>query len=250
MSWVTSTVGNGIATVCMQRGKVNALNELMVGELQQAFQDLKADSSVKAVILTGSGKFFSFGFDIPEFISYPRNAFEAYIQRFSRFCNDLFLFPKPLVVALNGHTIAGGCVLAIAGDARIMVSGKAKISLNEITFGSTVFPSIMAQLQYWVGSRQAQAMLFSGEMYSAEAALAMGLVDQVVEEADIIPVSRLEAMELAEQDTTAFASLKKLLRRPHVEAMQPYEAASIQEFLDIWYSPATREKLKQIQIHE
>jgi enoyl-CoA hydratase/carnithine racemase len=84
-----------IATVTLNRGKVNALNEPMVEELTKSFEDLETDNEVRSIIFTGSGKFFSFGFDVPEFLNYSKSDFIRYLEKFTNFYTYLFLFPKP-----------------------------------------------------------------------------------------------------------------------------------------------------------
>ena len=180
MKHVDVEVKDGVAVISLCRGKVNALNEQVVEELQKQFWEVREDAAVGAVVLTGKGgKFFSFGFDIPEFLGYSKETFTRYLTKFSKLCSDIFLFPKPVVAALNGHTIAGGCMLAIACDHRIMAGGRARISLNEVTFGSSVFAGSVEILRYCVGSAAAQQVLYSGRMYSAEDAMKIGLVDRV-----------------------------------------------------------------------
>ncbi len=248
MNFVDLTLEQGIAKVTLQHGKVNALNEPMVDELQGIFDDLKTNLQVRAVVVTGAGKFFSFGFDIPGLLGYSQAEFDVFIKKFCQLYAMMFTYPKPLVAALNGHTIAGGCALAITCDYRLMVSGKAKISLNEITLGVPVLAGMAAMLTYWVGDRAAQAILFRGAMYSAEAAREMGLVDQVAAEAELIAAAHQVAAEFAQKDAAAFAGMKRVLRQPVVEAWQKQESESRRQFLDLWYSPATREKLEQIEI--
>jgi enoyl-CoA hydratase/carnithine racemase len=238
-----------IATVTLNRGKVNALNEPMVEELTKSFADLETDNEVRSIIFTGSGKFFSFGFDVPEFLNYSKSDFIRYLEKFTNFYTYLFLFPKPIVAALNGHTIAGGCMLATACDFRLMVTGKAKISLNEITFGSPVLAGSVEMLRYCVGSRNAQSILYSGAMYSAEEAFELGLVDQVSSEDALAEDARKVAKELAQKDSSAFKSIKHLLRKPAVEEMIKREKDAILEFVDIWYSEQTWENLKAINIY-
>src|SRR5262245_32773085 len=119
------TVAAGVATVTLARGKVNALDEATVDDLRAAFRRLTADDAVRAVVLTGSGSFFSFGWDVPALYAYPKEAFRQFVTKFTDLYAELYLHPRPLVAALNGHTVAGGCMLAIACDLRLMVSGKA-----------------------------------------------------------------------------------------------------------------------------
>jgi enoyl-CoA hydratase/carnithine racemase len=238
-----------IATATLSRGKVNALNEPMVEELTKSFEDLAIDNAVKSIIFTGTGKFFSFGFDVPEFLSYPKDDFVRYLEKFTNLYTDVFLFPKPIVAALNGHTIAGGCMLATACDFRLMVTGKARISLNEITFNSAVLAGSVEMLRYCVGSGNAQSILYSGAMYSAEQAFELGLVDQVSSEDALAEDARKVAQELAQKDSSAFRCTKHLLRKPVAEEMIRREKDAILEFVDIWYSEQTWENLKAIKIY-
>src|SRR5215470_9618391 len=185
MDFVISQKGDGISTLTLNRGKVNALNGAVVDQLRALLKTLESDREVRSVVLTGSGKFFSFGFDIPEFLSFTKEQFTDYLVNFTDLYRYLFLYPKPVVAALNGHTVAGGCMLAAACDARVMVSGKAKIGLNEIGFGSSLFAGSVAMLEFWVGARRAQEMLYGGGLHSAEDARALGLVDEVTGEAEL-----------------------------------------------------------------
>jgi 3,2-trans-enoyl-CoA isomerase len=248
MEFVNIRKEAGIATVLLSRGKVNALSETVIEQLHDRFAEIENDPSVKAVVLTGEGKFFSFGFDIPSLISYPKNDFVRFLEKFTGLHNYLFLFPKPVIAALNGHTTAGGCMLAIGCDYRIMVSGRPKISLNEITFGSTVFASSTHILKYCVGDRNAEEILFSGDMYSAEKALRLGLIDMAVSQEELNDCVALIAAKFAERFGPAFTHLKNMMRRPVADRYEKIERTSIQEMADIWYSDETWCKVKQIEI--
>lgn len=245
MDFVSLTMNEGIARVALSRGKVNAINEKVVDELTDCFRALCYDPAVKAVILTGEGKFFTFGFDIPEFLSYTKEAFIRYLTKFTGLYTDIFLYPKPVVAALNGHTIAGGCMLAIACDYRIMIPGNTKISLNEINFGSSVFAGSVEIMKLLLGQKQAEATLLSGAMYSAEEALQLGLIDRIAAKADLENEAATKAREYAAQDGAAFRSIKKLLRQATAEEMMKREKASILEFVEIWYSEKTWKNLQQ-----
>lgn len=246
MNFVDVESRERIATVFLQRGKVNALNGAVVEEMSAAFQALLRDPEVDAVVLTGRGKFFSFGFDIPEFLSYSREEFTRYLESFATLYRDLFVFPKPLVAALNGHAIAGGCMIALACDRAIMQEGS-KISLNEIGFGSSVFAGSTEMLQFRVGPR-ASEVLYSGAMYSPAEAREIGLVDEVVAADALLLRAGDVARELGSRRAAAFASMKSLLRKPVADSMASREAASIREFVDIWYSEPTWTNLRSITI--
>lgn len=249
MDFLRLSTNDGIAEARLKRGKVNALNEQAVEEIGGCFQRMAADSGIRAVIFTADGPFFSFGFDIPEFLSYSRESFSRYLERFTSLYTYLFTYPKPLVAALNGHAIAGGCMLALACDYRIMVSGKARISLNEITFGSSVFAGSVAMLKFLVGGKNAHAILYDGTMYSAQAASHLGMIDQVSSDEKLAEDAREVARRLAAKDAAAFRSIKGLLRTPVADEMSRKEEQSVREFVDIWYSENTWRNLQAIKIH-
>ncbi|MEE8044655.1 MAG: enoyl-CoA hydratase/isomerase family protein [Thermodesulfobacteriota bacterium] len=248
MSLIDVKIDERIATITLNRPKVNALNEPLIDELREAFDDAENNGDINSVILTGGGSFFSFGFDVPGFMSYPKDSFERYVLRYSELIKKIFMFPKPIIAALNGHTIAGGCVLALACDYRIMVSGKAKISLNEMTFGSTLFSSVIETLRYTVGSKKSEQIIYSGKMFSADEALSLGLVDKTLNEDDFISVVTETAQGFAGKHLSAFKSIKKLLKLETLKKIDREEKDSISEFVDIWYSESMRENLKKIEI--
>jgi 3,2-trans-enoyl-CoA isomerase len=248
MSYVHVSTSEGLAEVRLERGKVNALNEQVVDELAECFRRLATDPSVRSIVLTGTGKFFSFGFDIPGFLGHSREAFLGYLRKFAALYRELFAHPKPVVAALNGHAVAGGCMLALACDARLVAAGKGKIALNEISFGSSLFAGSVEMLRYWVGGRIAQQVACSGTMLAPEEALALGLVDRVVPEAELLAAAREVAGAHGAKEPAAFRSVKLLLRGPVLEEMARREEASLREFVDIWYSERTWEKLQQIEI--
>jgi enoyl-CoA hydratase/carnithine racemase len=248
MQYVELLQEENLALVTLNRGKVNALNDEVVSELTSCLDKLAADVSVAAVILTGKGKFFSFGFDIPHFMSYSREAFAEYLTSFSVLYTNVYLFPKPVIAALNGHAVAGGCMLANACDYRIMAEGKGKISLNEVTFGSSVFAGAVDILKALVGPRNAETILLGGSMYSAEQAEALGLIDRRVPEENLLSEAKKIAGDYGCLDGRAFASIKRLLRSELVERYKEREAASISEFVEIWYSEETRNQIKKIAI--
>jgi 3,2-trans-enoyl-CoA isomerase len=252
MEFLRVEKADGIAKVILARGKVNAINEFVIDELTACFRELAADDATKAVILTGQGKFFTYGFDIPEFLNYKQEDFLRYLTKFTSFYGDVFLYPKPVIAALNGHTMAGGCMIAIACDYRIMVSGKAKISLNEINFGSSLFAGSVEIIKLWLGQKNAETAVYTGAMYAAEEALQLGLIHQVSTDAELAANARSMAEQYAAKDGVAFRSIKHLLRKPLADEIRRREKDSLLEFVDIWYSEATWEELqgKTIQAYQ
>jgi enoyl-CoA hydratase/carnithine racemase len=248
MDFVQSQKKDGIATLMIARGKVNALNGAVVEELKASLKSLEHNPEVTSIIITGAGKFFSFGFDVPEFLSFDKARFTQYLTNFTELYTYIFLYPKPVVAALNGHAVAGGCMLALACDYRVMAMGKGKISLNELSFGASVFAGITEMLRFATGSANATKVLYSGSMYSAEEAQRLGLIDEVAAEQDVMAAAIKAASIMGSKHPPAFAAVKSLLRKTIAEDMKRREAESIKEFVDIWYSDHTWTNLQNIKI--
>ena len=180
-----------------------------------AFTSMAADPYIRAVIFTAGRSVFLFGFDIPEFLSYSRESFSRYLKRFTSLYRYLFTYPKPLVAALNGHAIAGGCMIALACDYRIMVSGKAR------TFLKRNWPLVH---RYWLAAWQMLEKFVAGGkngqssscprligmMYSAEEAARLGMIDLVSTDERLGADAQGVARRLAAKDGAAFSSMKGL----------------------------------------
>lgn len=250
MGFAPVTIRDNVAIVTMNRAKVHAINAEALADLRSCFTNLGAEPGITAVILTGTDKFFSFGFDVPELLTYSRDEFKHFLMDFNHLLTDLFLFPKPLVGAINGHATAGGCMLALTTDYRIMVEEKARISLNEINIGASVFAGSVEMLRFSVGSRKAELVLTSGQMYEPKEAVAMGLIDKLSAPDQIMTDAMETAAAYAGKNAEAFRSMKHLLRKPVTNSYLDREEASVDEFIDIWLSEESQAQLRQVQIRQ
>jgi enoyl-CoA hydratase/carnithine racemase len=248
MDFVQLQKNNGVATLTIARGRVNAINGEVVDEITASLKSLEHDPEAKAIVLTGAGRFFSFGLDVPEFLSFDKARFAQFLTRFTDLCTCIFVYPKPVVAALNGHTIAAGCMLAVACDYRVMATGKGRIALNELGFGASLFAGITEMLRFTVGSANATKVLYSGSMYSPEEAKSIGLIDEAAAEPDLMNAAVKMASTLGSKHPPAFAGIKSLLKKTIAEDMKRREKESIREFVDIWYSEHTWANLQNIKI--
>src|ERR1035441_8803263 len=139
-----------------------------------------ADDSVRGLVLaSGRPRFFSGGFDIREVFTYDRDGMAAFFGRFIDLYESLYGFPKPVVAALSGHTFAGGAILAIACDFRIMAEGDFGFALNEINLGLALSPTIRRMLADAVGVARVREVLLFGEPLTPARALEIGLVREL-----------------------------------------------------------------------
>lgn len=245
------TVTNGIATLALDCGKVNALRLEAVEALDAALSVCAHDDAVSTVILTGRGAFFSFGFDVPHFLGRSRDEFGAFLHAFTDLYTRLFLFPKPIVAAINGHAVAGGWMLAQACDARVAVAGRTRLGLNEVRFGAALFAGSMAILRHLAGGAGADFIAGTGAFVGPEEAAARGLVDEVCGRDELEDRSTALAEERYGTVTQpSFADIRKLVRGPVVDAYRERETPSIERFMDVWFSPQVQSSLEGIVIRE
>ena len=141
------TTTDGIVTLRLHHGKVSALDIELLDAMALAFTEL-ADSDARAVILTGTGSSFSAGVDLFRVVDGGRDYVERFFPALARFILDLFAFPKPLVIAVNGHAIAGGCIFTLCGDYRLMAAGDARIGVPELLVGVPFPASVLEVIRY------------------------------------------------------------------------------------------------------
>jgi len=240
----TST-NHGLATVRLDRDHGNAINLDLVDELTAVFRKLDADQDIRGVQLAASGKLFSPGLDLQELIEFKRFEMESFLERFNACILGLYTFSKPVLAAIHGHAVAGGCVLTLTADWRVLQHEKL-IGLNEVRVGLPFPYGVAMILRESVPHSHLEEIALFGRNYRGQEAVEMGLAHEV-HQADGFEehcLSRLE--ELASKDSAAFAITKRYLRSPTVERIMADEARLESDFLDRWYSPGTRSKIQAI----
>jgi enoyl-CoA hydratase/carnithine racemase len=246
MSMIAVDYQDTVAIVRLSRGATNVLDLELVNELGELLERIEHDASASALVLgSGNEKFFSIGFDIPNLFGLSRRDFETFFAEFNRVCLKLYTLPKPTAAAITGHAVAGGCILALCCDYRLIAEGKKLMGLNEIKLGVPVPYLADCVLQSIVGTRYARDMMDTGEFYAPADALRMGLVDAVLPVGDVLPKA-VEKVSLPGAWTpSAFA----LIKRNRVEQIEQRVLARREEkerlFVDCWYSDEARQRLKE-----
>jgi len=184
---------NSIAYVTINRPKVlNALNMATMEELRAAFHDVKNDASVRVVIMTGAGeKAFIAGADIGELAKHDPVSAKAYTHRGQSVLNLIENLGKPVIACVNGFALGGGCEIAMACTMRL-VSENAKLGQPEVKLGIIPGYGGTQRLPRLVGKGIAMQLVLTGEMITAQEAHRIGLVNEVVAAAELIP--RAEAI--------------------------------------------------------
>jgi enoyl-CoA hydratase len=175
------------AVITLNRPKVlNALNQKLMAELGAAFDKLGADESVRTIVLTGAGdRSFAAGADIGEFNVLPSaSAAAEFARQGQAVMNKIERLPKPVIAAINGYALGGGCELAMACDIRI-ATDTARLGQSEINLGIIPGYGGTQRLPRLVGKGAAKLLCLTGDRITAQEALHLGLVDKVVPAADL-----------------------------------------------------------------
>ncbi|HLY18562.1 MAG TPA: enoyl-CoA hydratase/isomerase family protein [Bryobacteraceae bacterium] len=236
MEHIQAECDDNLLILTMARGKANALNQLMVEELYTAVNSAAADDSVRGLVLASDRpRFFSTGFDIREVFTYDRDGMAAFFGRFIDLYESVYTCPKPVVAALSGHTFAGGAILAIACDFRVMAEGDFGFALNEINLGLAVTPTIGRMLTDAVGVPRAREALLFGEPLSPARALEIGLVRELAPAGEVRKRAIACARQLAAKPPAAYREIKRSLRESGGVGA-PNDRASLDQFIHVWFS--------------
>jgi enoyl-CoA hydratase len=232
----------GVTTLRMRRGKGNALNLEFVEALTGALATIEA-SSARAAVITGEGSVFCAGVDLPQLMA----GGEAYVRKFVPFMASAFerlvTFPKPLVAALNGHAIAGGAIIMLACDQRLVARGSARIGLTEIQVG-VPFPAWALEIARYTTPREHfSTLICTGRTWTADEALARGLADEVVDRERLEQRAFEVAKELGALLPSTFKTTKLAVRRPLVEAARRTADTGDAAVVEAWCSSEVRERI-------
>jgi methylglutaconyl-CoA hydratase len=205
---------DGTATVTLNRPKKrNAISPQMIQELMAALEAIES-SKARVAILTGAGKAFCAGMDLEALKDFPSQSpgqIVADARRIAAMFRRIYTFPKPLIAAVNGAAVAGGCGIATFADFTLAVP-QAKFGYTEVRIG--FMPAIVATFVVrQVGEKRARDLLLTGRIFDAEEAMRLGLVNQIVPEDQLLARSRELAASLIELSPSSLVFTKRLLRR-------------------------------------
>jgi enoyl-CoA hydratase len=227
-----------VALVTLAHGKANALDVELCEAIAARLQELKA-SPPKAVVMTGQGRIFSAGVDLLQLSKGGAPYVRRLLPALHRLYNAAFFFEKPLVAAVNGHAIAGGCVLACCADRRIAARDGGRIGVTELLVGVPFPPLAFEVMRFATAPQYFQDGILSGATFQPDVALARGLVDEVVEPAAMLDRAFAAAEQLAALSPPAFVMSKRQIRQPVTERMERDGSRLDATAAEIWAAPAT-----------
>ena len=232
-----------IALLTLAHGKANALDlelcqalERRVGECGEAW--------CSGVVMTGRGGIFSAGVDLVRVVAEGAPYLKRFLPALSDSLQALFAFAKPVVAAVNGHAIAGGCILACAADRRLMARGAGRIGLPELLVG-VPFPTVPIEIMRFAAAPpRLGSLFFDGATFGADEAVGHGLIDAAADADTMIEGALTAAETLASRPAAAFALTKLQLRSAALARMRAGRAEFDHAVHDVWCAPATIDAIR------
>ncbi len=240
----TQTHGNFVQ-IRLARPPVNALNPELLSQLAQAIE--AADQQrAHGIVLTGGAKVFSAGLDVPYLMTLDRIGLADAWGRFFHTAHIVAGSPIPIVSAIAGHCPAGGCVLALCGDYRIMARGHWRIGLNETQVGLAVPDAIQALLRRVVGPHRAERLMVAGAMIEAEYAHQIGLVDELADADQLLERALAWLESLDQLPRGPMLHTRRIARADIQQALSGFDSRQLDQFIDAWYSSDTQNAMKTL----
>jgi enoyl-CoA hydratase/carnithine racemase len=235
---IETTEDDGVAVLRLDHGPVSALDLELLSALPGALADV---ADARAVVLTGTGRCFSAGVDLKRIVDGGPAYAADFLPALSTALLALFDHPRPTVAAVNGHALAGGCVLAAACDLRLMSGGT--IGLTELTAG-VPFPTVPLEIMRHVVGPAVDTLVLTARTMDAAAAHAIGLVHEVVAPDALLSTARHGAERLATTPAEVYALAKEQLHGPVKQLIEATRPTHDPRVLELWSSPATRQTLR------
>jgi enoyl-CoA hydratase len=228
---------DGIAVVEMRHGKANALDTEFCKALTDKLNEL--EGSARAVVITGSGHIFCAGVDLVRALDAGPSYFKTFLPALHRLYETIFYFPRPIVAAINGHAVAGGCVLACATDWRAMRSDAGRIGVTELLVGLP-FPALAFEIMRFVcAPHRFEEVIFTGATFAPEAGRELGMVDELASADAVMERAQAAARRLAALSPAAFALTKRQSRQPVTERMKASGVLFDAEVETVWCAAET-----------
>ena len=235
----------GLAILRLDKERGNAIDEALVEDLVEAAADLETDGGVRGVLLASAHpNLFCPGLDLIGLRDYDRPALARFLGKFAQAVWALYGMNKPLVAALSGHAVAGGCVLALTADWRVLRRGGVNIGLNEIRVGVPLPWSVAVLLRATVSPERASGIALLGRNFADEAALGAELAHELAPAEGFEEACLARLREFADKDPAAFATTKRYLRGDALASMQAREKELETDFLDAWFSAPTQARIR------
>ena len=229
----------------LARPPVNALDTALLGRLRREFEGAAGDG-VRGLVLSGSPGRFSAGLDVPTLLTLDRAGMGEFWRAFFGCLTSYAACPVPVVAAITGHSPAGGAVLALYADRRVMAEGDFRIGLNEVQVGLFPGPVIHRVFARVVGGRYAAELLSTGALVDARRALEVGFVDELAPPEQVVARARAWLEQVFALPPKAYARTRALVRQDLVALMSGLGDADWEAMNEAWFSDETQATMRAL----
>jgi enoyl-CoA hydratase/carnithine racemase len=242
---IKTTEHGAIRELRLDRPPVNALSPELILALRKAIQVAPGEGA-RALILSGAPGRFSGGLDIPLLLGLNRSAMADLWREFYGLLGAIAGSTVPIVAAITGHAPAGGTVLALFCDWRVMAEGDYKMGLNEVPVGIPLPPVILSGLRRLLGPRQAERLAVGGELLSPHEAVRLGLVDELASPEKVVDRALEWCGRLVALPAEAMTSTRRGARADLLAVFESDLEPELQRVIESWWSPSTQETLRVV----
>jgi 3,2-trans-enoyl-CoA isomerase len=244
-SMINRMIHGEVHELRLNRPPVNALSpDLLQFLADEVHRSVK--QGARALVLSGRDGMFSAGLDIPLLVELDRNELERALVAFFNAIEALASSDVPVAAAITGHSPAGGAVLSLCCDWRVMAEGEFTIGLSEVRIGIPV-PRIVADLATRaVGPRVGESLCVSGRLMSPSEALEVGFVDELAPVGKVVAAARRWCEHIIEPPARALSDTRSMLRRDLVESIRSHREGDIECLVDLWFQPELQGAMRDL----
>ncbi|MFN7975610.1 MAG: enoyl-CoA hydratase/isomerase family protein [Acidobacteriota bacterium] len=227
---------NSVEVLRLEHGKVQAIDLELLRDIEASL-DRVDQGDASAVVMTGTGSSFSAGVNLFRIVESDKAYVTEFLAALTRTLHRIFAYPRPIVAALNGHAIAGGCVVAAACDHRLMARGGGKIGVTELLVGVPFPVAALESMRHLLPAAVLQDLVLSGRTVGPEEALQLGLVQELSDPPELMPAAIAVAEQFGRIPRAAFVHSKMQLRAPALDRMR--DTAPDAAMAAVWSAPET-----------
>ncbi|MCB9745319.1 MAG: enoyl-CoA hydratase/isomerase family protein [Alphaproteobacteria bacterium] len=228
-------------TITISAPGMNALGLDVMADIERQFRE----AGDEPVLLTGAGKAFSAGLNLKEILGLDMGGMERFLDQLMAVSRAIFYHPAPVVAAVNGHAIAGGCILALCADHRVGTTfARSRVGLNEVALGLSLPPVIVRLVEFQLPRTARDEVVLGGGLHGPEDSLRLGLVQTLADDPVAAATARLEAW--GANPRSAYASNKRSLRAGVLEVSPEEDARYRAEQLPVWLTGEVRARMQAL----
>lgn len=232
-----------VVVLRMAYGKANALDYELCKTIVETLDEIELNDA-RPVVIIGSGRIFSAGVDLFRVVNEGEEYLNAFFPVLLAAFERLFNFPRPLVAAINGHAIGGGCVMACACDYRIAANGPGRIGVPELLVG-VAFPTLALEiLRFSIGNAHLQDVVYSGGTFTTDEAMRRGFIDEVADENGLLGLALQRARHFASIPARSYTLSKRQIHEPVNSRVAARRSEDDEAVRAVWMDPATLENIR------